>query len=112
MKQFENQKLNKGNNIIISRAQRGLKLCFFQYGKHTYDHHEGTLVFLAPGYVIGVNSNGENYHIEDNVALKADKSFQLSLATPLKIDTSDPPLLQCSLLYTYSSTFQLYSYTA
>ncbi len=31
------------------------------YGKHTYDYQEGTLVFIAPGQVAGVNSNGETY---------------------------------------------------
>lgn len=31
------------------------------YGKHTYDYQEGTLVFLAPGQVAGINSNGETY---------------------------------------------------
>jgi AraC family transcriptional activator of pobA len=31
------------------------------YGLHTYDYQEGTLVFLAPGQVAGINSNGETY---------------------------------------------------
>jgi len=31
------------------------------YGRHTYDYQEGTLVFLSPGQVAGVNSNGEIY---------------------------------------------------
>ncbi len=31
------------------------------YGRHTYDYQEGTLVFLAPGQIAGVNSNGEIY---------------------------------------------------
>lgn len=31
------------------------------YGRETYDYQEGTLVFIAPGQIAGVKSNGEIY---------------------------------------------------
>jgi AraC family transcriptional activator of pobA len=31
------------------------------YGRETYDYQEGTLVFMAPGQMAGMNSNGETY---------------------------------------------------
>lgn len=36
------------------------------YGRHTYDYQEGTLVFLGPGQVAGINSNGETYQPKGN----------------------------------------------
>lgn len=36
-----------------------IKSCDLQYGRGNYDYQEGTLVFVAPGQVIGVTSNGE-----------------------------------------------------
>lgn len=32
-----------------------------RYGKNTYDYQEGTLVFIAPGQVVGVENTGETY---------------------------------------------------
>lgn len=32
-----------------------------RYGRHTYDYQEGTLVFMAPGQVVSVDSSGEAY---------------------------------------------------
>ncbi|WP_369409723.1 helix-turn-helix domain-containing protein [Mucilaginibacter lacusdianchii] len=37
------------------------------YGRNTYDYQEGTLVFMAPGQVAGVNSNGETYQPKGKV---------------------------------------------
>ena len=40
---------------------KDIKCGDLMYGRHTYDYQEGTLVFLAPGQVAGVNSKGETY---------------------------------------------------
>src|ERR1700759_5849837 len=40
---------------------RDVKCGDMVYGRHNYDYQEGTLVFLAPGQVAGLNSNGETY---------------------------------------------------
>jgi AraC family transcriptional activator of pobA len=39
------------------------------YGRDTYDYQEGTLVFLAPGQVAGMNSNGSTYQPKGHVLL-------------------------------------------
>jgi AraC family transcriptional activator of pobA len=50
------------------------------YGKNTYDYQEGTLVFMAPGQVAGVNSNGEYYQPKGHVlAFDADLIHGTSL---------------------------------
>jgi AraC-like DNA-binding protein len=61
--------LSKANPRQGSRMYFGFYTIFLKdvkcgdliYGRHTYDYQEGTLVFLAPGQVAGVNSNGEIY---------------------------------------------------
>jgi AraC family transcriptional activator of pobA len=61
--------LSKANPRQGSRIYFGFYTVFLKdvkcgdlvYGRHTYDYQEGTLVFLAPGQVAGINSNGETY---------------------------------------------------
>ena len=61
--------LSKANPRQGSRMYFGFYTIFLKdvkcgdlvYGRHTYDYQEGTLVFLAPGQVAGVNSNGQTY---------------------------------------------------
>lgn len=61
--------LSKANQRQGSKMYFGFYTIFLKdvkcgdllYGRHTYDYQEGTLVFLAPGQVAGVNSNGETY---------------------------------------------------
>ena len=31
------------------------------YGRNTYDYQEGTLVFMGPGQVVGIDNNGEDF---------------------------------------------------
>jgi len=61
--------LSKANPRQGSRMYFGFYTIFLKdvkcgdliYGRHIYDYQEGTLVFLAPGQVAGINSNGEAY---------------------------------------------------
>lgn len=40
-----------------------------RYGRNYYDYQEGTLVFIAPGQVIGIEDNGENFQPEGRALL-------------------------------------------
>ena len=40
-----------------------------RYGRNYYDYQEGTLVFLAPGQVIGIDDNGEYFQPKGRVLL-------------------------------------------
>jgi AraC-like DNA-binding protein len=59
----------------LSRMYFGLYMVFLKdvncgdlvYGRDTYDYQEGTLVFMAPGQVAGMNSNGETYQPKGHV---------------------------------------------
>jgi AraC family transcriptional regulator, transcriptional activator of pobA len=61
--------LSKANPRQGSRMYFGFYTIFLKdvkcgdlvYGRHTYDYQEGTLVFIAPGQVAGIKSNGEMY---------------------------------------------------
>ncbi|QJD80681.1 helix-turn-helix domain-containing protein [Spirosoma rhododendri] len=61
--------LSKADPRQGSRMYVGLYTIFLKdvkcgdlvYGRDTYDYQEGTLVFMAPGQVVGINSNGEMY---------------------------------------------------
>ena len=61
--------LSKANPRTGSRMYFGFYTIFLKdvkcgdltYGRNTYDYQEGTLVFLAPGQVAGMNSNGQIY---------------------------------------------------
>lgn len=50
------------------------------YGRNTYDYQEGTLIFMAPGQVAGVNGNGEYYQPKGHLlAFDADLIHGTSL---------------------------------
>jgi AraC family transcriptional activator of pobA len=54
------------------------------YGRGTYDYQEGTLVFMGPGQVAGVNSNGEAYQPK-GMALAFDPDLILTTSLGRRI---------------------------
>jgi AraC family transcriptional activator of pobA len=53
-----NRKINYGFYTVFLKE---IKCGDLQYGCNYYDYEEGTLVFVGPGQVIGVENNGELY---------------------------------------------------
>ena len=45
------------------------KHCDIRYGRHTYDYGEGTLIFIAPGQVVSIEEDGEDYQPSGSVLL-------------------------------------------
>lgn len=69
------------------------------YGRHTYDYQEGTLVFLAPGQVAGVNSKGETYQ---------PKGYALVFHPDLILGTSLAKDIQAYTFFGYQSNEALH----
>ncbi|WP_317162873.1 hypothetical protein [Sphingobacteruim zhuxiongii] len=67
--------LDKANPRKLTRLRYEFYTIFFKqihcgdlrYGLHNYDYEEGTLIFLAPGQVIG--QNAEEYYQPQGIAL-------------------------------------------
>lgn len=56
MKPCGHARMNMGFYTIF---MKDVKCGDIRYGRHLYDYQEGTLVFIAPGQVYGIESNGE-----------------------------------------------------
>jgi len=56
--QRQNARINFGFYTVFLKE---IKCGDLRYGCNYYDYEEGTLVFVAPGQVIGIESNGEYY---------------------------------------------------
>lgn len=54
----KHRRMNMGLYTIFLKE---VKCGDITYGRHLYDYQEGTLVFIGPGQVIGINDNGEEY---------------------------------------------------
>jgi AraC-like DNA-binding protein len=55
------RKLRRGYFGFYAIILKDVKCGDFRYGKQLYDYQEGTLVFVAPGQVVGVESNDALY---------------------------------------------------
>lgn len=53
------QALNLGFYIVFFKEDN--KHCEIKYGRNQYDYQEGTLVFIAPGQVISIEEDGQDY---------------------------------------------------
>lgn len=52
------QAVNFGFYSVFLKAD---KHCDIRYGRNTYDYQESTLIFIAPGQVVSIEEDGENY---------------------------------------------------
>ena len=52
------QAINFGFYSVFLKAD---KHCDIRYGRHTYDYQESTLIFIAPGQVVSIEEDGEDY---------------------------------------------------
>lgn len=69
---------------FYSVVLKDVKCGDMRYGRHYYDYQEGTLVFVAPGQVVGDDDNGEEYEIK-GWALLFHSDFLLGTSLGQKI---------------------------
>lgn len=55
------RKLRRGLFGFYAVLLKDVKCGDLRYGKHTYDYQEGTLVFISPGQIAGIESSEEVY---------------------------------------------------
>jgi AraC-like DNA-binding protein len=60
------QALNFGFYSVFLKEN---KHCAIRYGRHTYDYQESTLLFIAPGQVVSIEEDGEDYQPDGHALL-------------------------------------------